>query len=80
MGKGANLRAKIFEVLYQSPLGGHYSQMGTYMRINGVFYSTNMKAEVIKWASKCDTCQRVKGENVLSPGLLQLLPIPKMPW
>lgn len=39
-----------------------------------------MNIEVIKKVSECDTCQRVKTENVLSPGLLQPLPIPEMSW
>lgn len=63
-------------MLHQSTLGGHAGQM----RIKGVFYWRNMKAEIVNQVSECDICQRMKTENVLSPGLLQPLPIPEMPW
>lgn len=32
------------------------------------------------FVSQCDNCQRNKSEHVLSPGLLQPLPIPECPW
>lgn len=45
-----------------------------------LFYWPNIKKDVLKWVAKCDICQRVKSENIYSPGLLQPLPIPEQPW
>lgn len=39
-----------------------------------------MKKDAYKWVSECDICQRVKTENIYTPGLLQPLPIPELPW
>lgn len=38
VGRGADLRLKIFEALHLSPLGGHSGQQGTYKRVKSRFY------------------------------------------
>ncbi|XP_075088178.1 uncharacterized protein LOC142170225 [Nicotiana tabacum] len=58
IGRGAGLRTKIFEALHQFPLGGHSGQLRTYKRIKMGFYWPNMKTDISKWVSECDTCQR----------------------
>lgn len=45
-----------------------------------LFCWPNMQKDIAKWVLECDLCQRTKVENVYSPGLLQPLPIPDMPW
>lgn len=76
VGKGTNLRLKIFQTLHLSPLGGHPGQQRRYRLVKGLFYWPNMKVDIIQWVSECDTCQKTKTENVLFPGHLQPLPIP----
>jgi len=39
-----------------------------------------MKREVDKWVQGCDVCQISKSEHVVSPGLLQPLPVPMRVW
>ncbi|XP_075108974.1 uncharacterized protein LOC142180799 [Nicotiana tabacum] len=66
--------------MHHSAIGGHSGQQGTYKRLQLLFHWPNMKKEVCKWVEECDVCQRVKSENVHSPGLLQPLPIPDQSW
>lgn len=39
-----------------------------------------MKRDISTFVRKCDTCQRCKRENTLTPGLLQPLLIPDQDW
>lgn len=48
VGKGTNLRTKIFETLHQSPLGENSGQLGTYKRVGMVFCWPNMKINISK--------------------------------
>ncbi|XP_020249899.1 uncharacterized protein LOC109827316 [Asparagus officinalis] len=52
----------------------------TLHRLRRVFYWKGMKGDVQKYIQACDVCQRTKGENVASLGLLQPLPIPDYVW
>ena len=36
-----------------------------------------MKKDIVEYVSKCLTCQQVKAEHQVSPGLLNLIPIPQ---
>ena len=39
-----------------------------------------MKSYVCSFVAACDTCQTNRHKNILSPGLLQPLPIPRQIW
>jgi hypothetical protein len=39
-----------------------------------------MKIEIAKYATRCDTCRRVKAVHLKSAGMLQPLPIPSWKW
>lgn len=39
-----------------------------------------MKAHIYKWIAECPICQVSKGENVLTPGLLNPLLVHEMTW
>lgn len=80
IGRGVGLRAKIFEALHHSPLGGHSGQQGIYRRVKMIFFWPNMQSDITKWVAECDVCQRVKTKNIHSPELLQPLPIPDTLW
>jgi hypothetical protein len=51
-----------------------------YMDLKGTFWWNNMKREITKFISECDTCSRVKAEHQNPAGLLQPLPIPEWKW
>lgn len=65
---------------HSSPLGGHSGVRKTIKRIKQVFFWKHMKRTVEEYIQQCDNCQRAKSENILSPGLLQPLPIPETIW
>lgn len=50
------------------------------MRVKSIFYWPSMKTEIFRKVSECDVCQRVKKEQVHSPGLIQPLSIPEHAW
>jgi hypothetical protein len=39
-----------------------------------------MNKDIQKFVAECDTCQRNKNENVMTPGLLHPLHIPNQKW
>ncbi|KAH9657611.1 hypothetical protein KPL70_023155 [Citrus sinensis] len=60
--------------------GGHSGVRKTLDRVKRSFYWKRMQREICSFVAACDNCQRNKHENVLSPGLLQPLPIPEHNW
>ncbi|KAJ1687481.1 hypothetical protein LUZ63_018871 [Rhynchospora breviuscula] len=58
-----------------------YTQhQGTYQRLKSTFYWPGMKEAVHQFVKECEVCQLNKGEQVLTPGLLQPLPVPDQAW
>ena len=49
-------------------------------KIRKSFYWKMMRTEICSFVAACDICQRNKHENMLSPSLLQPLPIPEHNW
>jgi hypothetical protein len=44
------------------------------------FWWSNMKEDIAKYVSECDTCQRIKASHLKPSGTLQPLPIPSWKW
>jgi hypothetical protein len=44
------------------------------------FWWTQMKREIAKYVSECDTCRRVKADHLRPAGNLQPLSIPEWKW
>jgi hypothetical protein len=44
------------------------------------FWWENMRKDIVEYAARCDTCQRVKAEHQRPTGLLQLPKIPTWKW
>jgi hypothetical protein len=44
------------------------------------FWWSNMKVDIAKYVSECDTCQRIKASHLKPSGTLQPLPIPSWKW
>jgi len=61
-------------------VGGHSGFPVTYRRLVALFKWKGMKAVVRDFVRTCHICQQAKTERVLSPGLLQPLPVPSKPW
>lgn len=45
-----------------------------------MFFWEGMKADILKFVSKCDICHHMKYESASLAGLLQPLPIPNHIW
>ncbi|KAJ4807007.1 polyprotein [Rhynchospora pubera] len=80
VGNAHNWRNKVLQEMHDSNLGGHAGILGTYQRLKNLFYWPKMKEDVHNYVQQCNVCQMTKGEHVLSPGLLQPLPIPSEAW
>jgi hypothetical protein len=52
----------------------------TLKRLGQVFYWKKLQKLVRQYVRECSVCQQNKVENVMSPGLLQLLPVPSAPF
>jgi hypothetical protein len=52
----------------------------TSKRLGQVFYWKKLQKLVRQYVRECSVCQQNKVENVMSPGLLQPLPVPSAPF
>ncbi|GJP67901.1 hypothetical protein CLOP_g24659, partial [Closterium sp. NIES-67] len=64
------------DVLY----AGHFGSNKTLTGIAKHYYWPHMAADVQKFVTSCDTCQRMKSSKQKKAGLLQPLPVPEHPW
>jgi hypothetical protein len=51
-----------------------------YQDLKGNFWWSNMKIDIEKYVSECETCSRIKASNLKTAGTLQPLPIPSWKW
>jgi hypothetical protein len=65
---------------HDTPLGGHLGVDKTLEVVSRFFYWPNMKKTIHDYVTSCHACQMVKPSHQRTPGLLQPLPIPSMPW
>jgi hypothetical protein len=75
-----DIKKTILEEAHQTPYTLHPGSTKMYMDLKGTFWWNNMKREIAKFISECDTCQRVKAEHQNPTGLMQPLPIPEWKW
>ncbi|KAK9175296.1 hypothetical protein WN944_027302 [Citrus x changshan-huyou] len=80
VGKHSALKQLIMSEAHGGTEGGHSGVRKTLDRVKRSFYWKRMRREICSFVEACDNCQRNKHENVLSPGLLQPLPIPEHNW
>jgi hypothetical protein len=74
------MQHQLISTFHDSPVGGHSGFPVTYRRVVSLFKWIGMKSVVREFVRNYHTCQQAKPERVLSPGLLQPLPIPSGPW
>lgn len=74
------MRQQLIKAMHSSALGGHSGVLATYKRLRSLFYWPSMQSDIQRLVQECDTCQRNKTENIVPPGLLQLLSVPDHHW
>jgi hypothetical protein len=56
------------------------SEVPMYQDLKENFWWSNMKVDIAKYVSECDTCHRMKASHLKSAGVLQPLSIPTWKW
>lgn len=74
------LRTRIMQECHDSPLGGHLGKDKTIEQVKRRVYWSGMDADIIKYVTSCDACQRNKPSQQAKMGQLMSLPIPTYPW
>ena len=71
----SQLKEKIMQTSYDSPLAGHPSFVKAYRKIRERFLWRDLKGDVLRYVKECNICQQNKAKHTLPATLLQLLPI-----
>src|SRR5262249_50458267 len=66
--------------MHDTPFSGHMGFDKIYQAITTEFYWPNMTADICRFVSSCETCQRYKTPPMAPSGTLQPLPIPTRNW
>jgi hypothetical protein len=70
------LRKEILDEAHLSKFSADPGSSKMYQDLKGNFWWSNMKVDVAKYVSECDTCSRIKASHLKIAGTLQPLPIP----
>ena len=73
------LRTRILSECHDAPTGAHLGRDKVLSAMNARFIWSGMAADVARYVSSCDLCQRNKPSQQLTPGLLMPLPLPERP-
>jgi hypothetical protein len=73
------VKAIILKQAHETPYSIHPGSTKMYMDLKEMFWWNNMKREIAKYVSECNTCQRVKAEHQNHAGLLKPLDILECP-
>jgi hypothetical protein len=74
------LKKEIFDEGYLSKFSIHPGSSKMYQDLKAFLGWSNMKVDIAKYVSECDTCQRIKVSHLKASGTLQPLPIPSWKW
>jgi hypothetical protein len=74
------LKKEIFDEGHLSKCYIHPGSRKMYQDLKANFWWSNMKVDITKYVSECDTCQRIKASHLKASGTLQPLPIPSWKW
>jgi hypothetical protein len=75
--KDLDLLRKIMDEAHCSRYSIHPETNKMYQDLRKNFWWTSIKQEVVKYVSECDTCRRVKADQLRPAGNLQPLSIPE---
>jgi hypothetical protein len=78
--KQSKLKSTVLSKLHATPTAGHSGFTKTYDKVKCSFFWDGMKQDIRNFVTKCEVCQRNKGETIKSLGTLQPLPIPPAIW
>jgi hypothetical protein len=71
-----DLKKEIFDEAHISKFSIHPESTKMYQDLKENFWWSNMKVDIAKYVSECDTCHRMKESHLKSAGVLQPLSIP----
>jgi hypothetical protein len=74
------LKKKILEEAHMSRYSIHLGSTKMYHDLRQQFWWIKMKHETTRYVSECDTCRKVKADDMKPRGLLQPLSIPDWKW
>ena len=74
------LKRKILNEAHHSKLSIHPGSNKMYHDLRHLYWWSNMKQDITRHVTECDTCGRVKADHMRTPGYLQPLPIPVWKW
>jgi hypothetical protein len=74
------LKKEIFDEGHLSKFSIHPGSSKMYQDLKENFWWSNMKVDIDKYVSECDTCQRIKASHLKPSGTLQPLSIPSWKW
>jgi hypothetical protein len=72
----SNLKKEIFDEAHLSKFSIHQGSTKMYQDLKENFWWSNMKFDIAKYVSECDTCHGMKASHLKSAGVLQPLSIP----
>jgi hypothetical protein len=78
--KHSPFQHQVLEFIHSNPSVGHSGYHKTIQQAKANFYWPGMRKDIKKFVRESSVCQENKHETVLSPGLLQPLPIPNRVW
>jgi hypothetical protein len=74
------IRKTIFDEAHMSKFSIHPRSTKMYQDLKQNFWWSNMKVDMAKYVSECDTCHRTKASHLKSAHVLQPLSIPMWKW
>jgi hypothetical protein len=75
-----DLKKEIFDEAHPSKFSIHPRRTKMYHDLKENFWWSNMKVDIAKYVSECDTCHRMKASHLKLAGVLQPLSIPTWKW
>jgi hypothetical protein len=74
------MKKTIFDEAHLSKFSIHPGSTKMYQDLKENFLWSNMKVDIAKYVSACDTCHRMKASHLKSAGVLQPLSVPMWKW
>jgi hypothetical protein len=74
------IRKTILDETHVSKFSIHPGSTKMYQDLKQNFWWSNMKVDIAKYVTECDTCHRMKASHLKSVGVLQPLSIPMWKW
>ena len=71
---------KILNEAHHSKLSIHPGSNKMYHDLRHLYWWSNMKQDITRHVTECDTSGRVKADHMRTPGYLQPLPVPVWKW